>query len=353
MRIVVGMSGGVDSAVTAHLLKKQGHEVIGAIMKIWRGDFKGAVKRNACYGPDEAHDIGTAQAVSSQIGIPLHVIDCAEKYEDIVLKYFREEYLSGKTPNPCVRCNQLVKFGILPEVVRASGINFDFFATGHYAKVEQDTASQRYLLKKSKDPQKDQTYFLYRLSQEQLSRVMFPLGNYLKNEVRIIAREANILVHDKKESQDFYGGDIKDLLGQENNPGDIVLTNGKILGAHNGVRHFTIGQRKGLGVSYSEPLYVVEVDAKNNRIILGTGKETYRESCNVNHCAWIAINSLSETRDIQVKIRSTGKPVPAQITPVAGNSIRVAFSIPASAITPGQSAVFYDGDVVVGGGIIE
>jgi tRNA-specific 2-thiouridylase len=245
-----------------------------------------------------------------------------------------------------------VKFGVLPEVLKSSGISFDFFATGHYANVDRDPGLGRYLLKKAKDSKKDQTYFLYRLSQEQLSRIMFPLGIYTKDEVRTIARTANLPVHDKKESQDFYSGNLEDLLQKENIPGDIVMTNGKVMGKHRGIWHYTIGQRKGLGVSYSEPLYVVEIDAVHNRIVLGTEKETCSDSCSVNLCNWIAIENLLAPLDVQVKIRSTSNPVPATIAPAASGSINVNFSIPASAITPGQSAVFYDGEKVVGGGII-
>jgi tRNA-specific 2-thiouridylase len=352
-KIVVGMSGGVDSSVAAFLLKKQGHEVVGAIMKIWRGAFDANIKRHACYGPDEDHDIETAKIVCEQIGIPLHVIDCAEKYEDIVLKYFREEYLAGKTPNPCVRCNQMVKFGALPELVRSAGIEFDYFATGHYANVEYNANAKRYLLKKSKDAKKDQTYFLYRLSQGQLSKALFPLGNYLKDEVREIACSANLSVHDKKESQDFYGGDIKELLQKDNTPGDIVTSQGEILGRHNGVWHYTIGQRKGLGVSSTEPLYVIAIDAENNKIIVGNEKETYNNSCSVSHCNWIAFEKLSETIPVEVKVRSTSKPVPAAIAPLSEDRVEVTFKEPVSIVAPGQSAVFYNGDIVVGGGIIQ
>lgn len=354
-KVVVGMSGGVDSSVAAFLLKKQGHEVSGAIMKIWRGAFDANVKRHACYGPDEEHDIETARIVCEQIGIPLHVIDCAEKYEDIVLKYFREEYVSGKTPNPCIRCNQMVKFGALPELIRDSGIEFDFFATGHYANVEYDANIKRYLLKRAKDAQKDQTYFLYRLSQEQLSKAMFPLGNYLKDEVREIACSANLSVHDRKESQDFYGGDIGELLQKDNFPGDIVDSNGKVLGRHNGIWNYTIGQRKGLGISNPEPLYVIVIDAENNKIVVGREKETYSSSCSVAHCSWIAFEKLSESIPVEVKVRSTSKPVSATIAPLSesGQSVTVTFEEPVSIVAPGQSAVLYNGDIVVGGGIIQ
>ncbi|MGE5344172.1 MAG: tRNA 2-thiouridine(34) synthase MnmA [Candidatus Omnitrophota bacterium] len=363
MNIAVGMSGGVDSSVTAYLLKNQGHTVTGVMMKIWRGDASSMMmKGNACYGPDEEHDIQTAQQVCSQIGIPLHIIDCSSEYEKIVLDYFREEYLAGKTPNPCIRCNQLVKFGVLPEVFRNSGIAFDKFATGHYARIEQDPTTGRFLLKKAADAHKDQTYFLYRLSQNQLATAMFPLGTYNKEEVRQIARDANLHVHDKKESQDFYSGDYDDIVGNGPKPGDIVDKDGKVLGHHQGIWRYTIGQRRGLGISHPEPLYVIAIDPKKNRVVVGTEKETYKETCIVKNCNWMSIETLTEPMTVQVKVRSTSRPVTATIEPIEkathqtddkNDVIRVQLHHSISSITPGQSAVFYDNDTVVGGGIIQ
>jgi tRNA-uridine 2-sulfurtransferase len=355
MKIAVGMSGGVDSSVAALLLKRQGHEVFGITMKIW-DDARAApaaAKGNACYGPDEAGDMEAAKRVCETIGVPYHVLDCSEQYESIVLAYFKNEYRSGRTPNPCIRCNQEVKFGVLPRVAKASGFDFDRFATGHYARVEHDGARNRFLLKKGVEPKKDQSYFLYRLSQEQLSTVLFPLGGLTKTEVRALARDYGLAVHDKKESQDFYSGDYGELLGEENRPGDIVDKSGTVLGRHTGIWNYTIGQRKGLGIAYAEPLYVLSIDSSQNRIVVGTEKDTLRSGFTVNDLVWSGIGGLDGPRGAQVKIRSAAPAAEATIEPAPANTVRVQFLAPFSSITPGQSAVFYDGDTVLGGGIID
>ena len=347
------MSGGVDSAVAALLLKGQGHEIVGVTMKIWRGNEALAPKGNACYGPEESEDIESAQDVCAHLGIAHHVLDCAEQYEKIVLSYFKAEYRSGRTPNPCIRCNQEVKFGLLPRLAKESGLVFQAFATGHYARTEFDPAKKRYVLKKGLEPKKDQSYFLYRLSQEQLASVLFPLGELSKAQVRTIALDQGLSVHDKKESQDFYSGDYGDLVGEENRPGDVVDKAGKVLGNHHGIWNYTIGQRKGLGIAFAEPLYVLHIDAERNRIVVGTEQDTKRSAFTVADCAWSAIEALSGPRGAQVKIRSAAPAAEALIEPAENGGVRVKFLSPYSAITPGQSAVFYDGDVVLGGGVIE
>jgi len=353
MKVAVGMSGGVDSSVAALLMVRAGHKVSGVLMKIWPGpDAPGAV-RSACYGPDEVEDIRAAGDVCARLGIPLHVFDCSANYEDLVLRYFREGYLAGTTPNPCVRCNQLVKFGILPDAARESGLAFDRFATGHYARVEHDAALGRFLLKKAVDPRKDQSYFLYRLSQKQLAATLFPLGELTKSRVRAIAREEDLPVHDKKESQDFYGGDLKDILGRDGLEGDIVDSAGHVLGKHRGVWNYTIGQRKGLGIAHPVPLYVIAIDAKNNRLVVGSEEETYKPSCVARDCAWVMVERLAAPAGVQVKVRSGGRLVRAEISPLDGARTRVVFAEPVSSVAPGQSAVFYQEDIVLGGGIIE
>jgi tRNA-specific 2-thiouridylase len=353
MRVAVGMSGGIDSSVAALLLKKAGHEIFGVTMKLWPGPSTAGIAKSACFGPDEVEDIEAARDVCVRLGVPFHIFDCSKTYEDIVLRYFREEYLGGKTPNPCIRCNQLVKFGVLPDAAREAGFEFDRFATGHYARVEYDAAAGRYLLKKGLDSPKDQSYFLYRLSQRQLATALFPLGVLTKSQVRAIARQENLPVHDKKESQDFYSGDLNDILRQENREGDIVDRNGAVLGKHPGVWNYTIGQRKGLGIAHPVPLYVIAIDAGNNRLIVGPESETRQGSCVARDCAWILFEGLAAPADVQVKVRSGGRPVAATISPMDNGRTQVAFAEPVSAVTPGQSAVFYDGDIVVGGGIIE
>jgi tRNA-specific 2-thiouridylase len=353
MNVAVGMSGGVDSSVAALLMVRAGHDVSGVLMKIWPGPDAPTAVRSACYGPDEVEDIRAAGDVCARLGIPFRAFDCSANYEDLVLRYFREGYLAGTTPNPCVRCNQLVKFGILPDAAREAGLAFDLFATGHYARVEHDAALGRFLLKKAVDPRKDQSYFLYRLSQEQLATTLFPLGELTKSRVRTIAREEHLPVHDKKESQDFYDGDIGDILGKESLDGDIVDRAGHVLGKHRGIWSYTIGQRKGLGIAHPVPLYVVSIDAKNNRLVVGPEEETYARSCVARDCAWVAVERLAAPAEVQVKVRSGGRLVRAEISPLDGGRTRVVFAEPVSSVAPGQSAVFYQEDIVLGGGIIE
>ena len=268
MKILVGLSGGVDSAVTALILKQQGHTVIGATMSIWGKDGMAlkAGHKNACYGPDEKEDIEQARKIAEQIGIPYHVFNCVEQYEKIVLENFKSEYIQGRTPNPCIWCNALVKFGVLPHIARENGIEFDKFATGHYARVEE--INGKYLLKRGLAPRKDQSYFLYRLTQEQLKNIILPLGEYTKDEIRKIAKENGLLVAEKPDSQDFYDGDYNELLGVKEKEGNIVDVNGNILGHHKGIWNYTIGQRKGLGVSSTEPLYVLSLKKIQTKLLL-------------------------------------------------------------------------------------
>jgi tRNA-specific 2-thiouridylase len=354
MKIAVGMSGGVDSSVAALLLKKQGHQIIGLTMKIWRKDAPATgLKGNACYGPEEKEDVETVRKLCDRLGVPFYAIDCSGEFEHTVLDYFRSEYRCGRTPNPCVRCNQKVKFGVLPKLARKYGIAFDAFATGHYARIEHNSATGRYLLKKGIDPKKDQSYFIYRLSQDLLAHTFFPLGGLRKEQVRAIAREAGLEVHDKEESQDFYSGRYSDLIGEKNAPGDIVDSKGRVLGRHNGIWNYTIGQRKGLGIAYSEPLYVLRIDVKNNRIFVGTQAETGQSTFTVTDCAWSAIAGIDARLNATVKIRSASEPAEATIEPAENNTVKVSFRTPHSGITPGQSAVFYNDDVVLGGGIID
>jgi tRNA-uridine 2-sulfurtransferase len=354
MKIAVGMSGGVDSSVAALLLKKQGHEITGVTMKIWKGQTAGhAPKGNACYGPEEAGDIEQTKALCKTLGIEHRTIDCSEQYETIVLDYFKKEYCSGRTPNPCIRCNQEIKFGVLPELAKEAGISFERFATGHYARTAFDTVRNRWMLMKGLDSRKDQSYFLYRLSQEQLAEALFPVGGMTKDEVRTVAKKAGLEVHDKEESQDFYSGDYADIVGEKGRPGDIVDSAGNVLGRHNGIWNYTVGQRKGLGIACREPLYVLSIDAKNNRVVAGTGKETLRSVFTVIDCSWIALERPARPFNAQVKIRSATPEAEADIEPLTKDSVKVIFSEPRSGITPGQSAVFYDGDVVLAGGIID
>lgn len=353
MKIAIGLSGGVDSSISAYLLKEQGHELIGLTMKIWDDSFPGKLTGNACFGPDEVQDIEEAKNLSKFLGIPYHVIDLSKEYTKTILKYFKEEYMSGRTPNPCIKCNQQMKFNLLLLKAKEENIQFDKFATGHYANVEFDKNRNRYLLKKGKDPNKDQSYFLGLLKQDQLSQIIFPLGNYTKDQVKNISKNLKLKLHEKKESQDFYSGNYEDLLDKLPDKGKITLTNGTVLGTHKGICFYTVGQRKGLGVSYKEPLYVIEIRKYDNTVIVGTEKELFGENMIVSGMNWISINKIENPITAKVKIRYKHSEANALITPLENNKVKVKFEKPQRAISPGQFAVIYDDDIVIGGGIIE
>ena len=312
MRVAIGMSGGVDSAVAALLLKEQGYDVIGISMSIWDdADTCATVKKHACYGPDEKEDIREAQRVCDSFGIPFHVFDCSKEYRKTVIEYFKEEYRSARTPNPCIVCNHKIKFGALLQAAESSGIRFEKFATGHYANTEYNQETGRFLLKKAFDKRKDQTYFLYRLSQAQLSRLLLPLGGLTKEQVRQIAREKRIIVSEKEESQDFYSGDYRELLDVRESDGDIVLVDGTTVGKHRGLWNYTPGQRRGIGVAHPEPLYVIRLDAKTNRVIVGTKDDITVGAFAVNDLNWIAREKPVPSFTATAKLRSAQKEISA------------------------------------------
>ena len=353
-KVAVAMSGGVDSSVAAALLKEKGYEVIGVTMKVWDGETLPANgTRHACYGPGEEEDLEDARKVAQVLGIPLNIFNLRQEYKIEVLDYFCHEYLSGRTPNPCIRCNRRVKFDALLEKARDTGIEFDYFATGHYARVEHDESRSRYLLKKAKDMAKDQSYFLFALSQEQLSNSLFPLGNHTKEEVRKMARDLELGIDDKPESQDFFAGDYSSLLGKVARPGPILNKEGEILGEHRGIPFYTIGQRKGLGISSKEPLYVTAIDQEKNVIVVGPKEEVYGDELVAMELNWIAIQELSRPVDVKAKIRYLHKEAEAMVIPLDEDKVHVKFKEPQMAITPGQAVVFYDDDIVIGGGAIE
>ncbi|MCX6252439.1 MAG: tRNA 2-thiouridine(34) synthase MnmA [Bacteroidetes bacterium] len=350
-RVIVGLSGGVDSSVAAYLLQQQGYEVTGVTMSLWNGEYTSTGK-HACYGPDEKEEIREARELAAILRIPYHVFDCSDRYKQLILENFRQEYLSGRTPNPCVKCNQLIKFGMLPELATHEGIGFEYFATGHYARVEFNAVSGRYLLKKGLDTKKDQSYFIFRLDQGQLSKALFPLGELTKQQVRELAAGIDLPLSDKEESQDFYSGNYQELLGVDDFPGDIVNLKGAILGAHKGIWNYTIGQRKGLGVAWTEPLYVISLDTIRNRVIVGTREEVMGSEFIVNDLNWIAIEHLEQPMEVKARIRSAQKEADAIVEPYLNGSVKVTFHQPNDGITPGQSAVFYQDDLVIGGGTI-
>lgn len=351
-KVAIGLSGGVDSTLAALLLKEQGYDVVGISMSIYNKDIPNLKESiNSCYGPFEKEDYKKAQEWAKSVGIKTVILDCSEEYKQTVLRYFKEAYLSGTTPNPCIKCNAEMKFGLLLERAKKEGVAFDYFATGHYAIIEEKNG--KYILKKGKDEKKDQSYFLYRLSQEQLKNVLFPLGTFTKEEVRQMALAKNIPVAEKKDSQDFYSGDYTDLLEQTPKSGIIRHINGTVLGKHNGFFNYTIGQRKGLGIAHPVPLYVVELDATNNEVIVAPKEATFSKSCHANEVVWGGI----EVKDnipmpVMAKYRSAGKTVPATLIRLSDSEIEVIFDEEQSSLTKGQSVVCYQDDCVICGGVI-
>ncbi len=349
MKIAVGMSGGVDSSVAVYLMKQAGYDVVGTIMKIGDKNRSSHLKGNTCYSMNEEENIEEALGLCRYLDIPLHIIDCSEQYRDIVLGYFSREYKAGRTPNPCIMCNRNVKFDILPSLLAKSGVVFDKFATGHYARVEYNRSSGRYLLKRARDSRKDQTYFLYRLSQEQLAKAMFPIGEYYKSDVRKIASDAGLPVRNKKESQDFYSGDYTELIATEGTEGNIIDTDGKIIGKHRGVCNFTIGQRKRIGVYHKKPLYVISINAEKNEIVVDKKKHLLSNGLIASDVNIIVRDFPNKA---SAKIRSSSKEVECSVS-YFNNELEVIFNKPQYAVTPGQSVVLYDEDIVLGGGIIK
>ena len=347
MKVAVGLSGGVDSAVAALLLKRAGHEVVGVTMKLWREGRYAGGGGDACFGPGEAEDIAAAEALAARLGIPYRVFDCSEEYERVVLDYFRRERTAGRTPNPCIVCNRSMKFGMLPRMA-AEALGFDTFATGHYARIV--ARGGRLAVARAADEGKDQSYFLWGLSQEQLARAAFPLGGLSKGDVRRIAREAGLPMADKADSQDFYSGDSNELLGAEDRPGDIVTTGGRTLGRHRGHWHYTVGQRQGLGIGGGTPFYVVRIDACRNEVVVGRREEAAGRTFAVGGLNWQGVAETDGPVTGSVKIRSTGRPV----GPVTLENGVVRSSCDLFGVAPGQSAVVYGADgAVLCGGVID
>ena len=353
-KVVVGMSGGVDSSVAAYLLKEQGYDVIGVTMQIWQDEESKIQEENGgCCGLSAVDD---ARKVAAQIGIPYYVMNFKKDFQEKVIDYFVDEYLHGRTPNPCIACNRYVKWESL--LTRSMEIGADYIATGHYAQIEH-LPNGRYAIKNSATAAKDQTYALYNLTQEQLSHTLMPVGAYTKDQIRAFAEEAGLPVAHKPDSQDIcfvpdgdYTAFIERITKNKPRPGKFIHQNGQVLGTHQGLIHYTIGQRKGLGIAYEYPLYVIDKDIASNTVILGPNDALFQKALLAENCNLIAIDKLEAPLRVTAKTRYRQKDVPAVIEPLADGKIKVTFDELQRAITPGQAVVFYDGDYVVGGGII-
>ncbi len=339
-RVVVAISGGVDSSIAAYLLLKQGFEVIGVNLRLFNP------------GPNDA------KTIASALGIRLHVLDCEKEFEGKVVNYFSKEYRNGRTPNPCIICNKKIKFASL--LKKARGLGAEYIATGHYAKIKYNKANKRYVLKKGKDKSKDQSYFLFLLSQEVLKRTLFPLGDYTKNQVRRLARRIGLKAHNKRGSQEIcfipdnnYKNFLLNRFPDFVRPGPIANTKGEILGRHQGISFYTIGQRKGLRIPYKNALYVLAIDKKNNTIVVGEEDETYSGRLIATNVNWITNGRIDASLRVKAMIRYKHRPAEAIVSRLNKNRAKVEFIKPQRSITPGQAVVFYRRDTVVGGGIIE
>ena len=357
MKIVVAMSGGVDSSVAAAVLKQEGYQVIGVTMQIWPLERQtDEVDRfSGCCGLTAVED---AKRVAYKLGIPHYVMNLRDIFSQKVIANFCQEYSLGRTPNPCIQCNQYIKFGALLD--RARNLGATLLATGHHARVEKDKVTDRYLLKKGIDQHKDQSYVLYSLTQEQLRHIRLPIGDFTKKKVREIARELGLPVAAKSESQeicfipnDDYPKFLREYIPEAVTPGPIVDEQGKILGTHQGILFYTIGQRKGLGISAKEPLYVIAIEPEKNAIVVGNKQKVYRGELTASKLNWITMPELKQTIVAKAKIRYLHQEAEASVTLLDDDRAHVKFKKPQMAITPGQAIVFYDGDVVIGGGTIE
>ena len=353
--VVVGMSGGVDSSVAAYLLKKQGYDVIGVTMQIWQEEDACTLEHEGgCCGLSAVED---ARRVANQLGIPYYVMNFRKEFQENVIDYFVKEYRQGRTPNPCIACNRYVKWESM--LHKSLAIGADYIATGHYAKIER-LENGRYALRRSVSVRKDQTYALYNLTQEQLSRTLFPVGDYEKEKIREIAERENLLVAHKPDSQDICfvpDGDYGSFLEQEvpdkiPGPGNFVSTDGRILGKHKGITHYTVGQRKGLGLAMGHPIFVTEIRPDTNEVVIGESTDVFARALLCDKINYMGMEDLPTPRRCIAKVRYAHQGAACTIEKNGEDRIRVIFDEPVRAITPGQAVVFYDGEYVLGGGTI-
>lgn len=346
-KVVVGMSGGVDSSVAAARLYHQGYEVVGLTLWLMKG------KGQCC-----SEGMVDAATVCEQLGIPHHIVDSRDVFQASIIDYLVSGYEAGVTPLPCSQCNRTVKFGPMLKYAREE-LGIDKIATGHYARIHYDANSDRYQLWRAVDKQKDQSYFLYDLTQDLLAGSLFPLGDRTKEETRRIAAEFGLTTAEKPESQDLCliesHGSMKAFLDKyiDRKEGEIIDLDGKVLGQHQGIHHYTIGQRKGIGIAAAEPLYVVELDAVMNRVVVGTRDRAGRSECNVGRLNWVSVAQPTVPIRASVQVRYRSPAVSVNVIPLADDRLKLVFDEPQFGITPGQAAVLYDGEILLGGGIIE
>lgn len=353
-KVVVGMSGGVDSSVAAYLLKEQGYDVVGVTMQIWQDESADVVEdHGGCCGLSAVDD---ARRVAAKLDIPYYVMNFKNEFQKNVIDYFVREYKAGRTPNPCIACNRFVKWESL--LTRSLSIGADYIATGHYARISQ-LPNGRFAIRNSVTAKKDQTYALYNLTQEQLSRTLMPIGDYTKEEVRKIADDIGLVVAHKPDSMEIcfvpdndYAGFIERETGDISVPGDFVDTSGNVIGRHDGVIHYTVGQRKGLGLAMGKPVFVVAIHPETNQVVIGDDSDVYTDKLYANHLNMMAVPDITEPVHLMAKIRYSHSGTVCTVRKIDTDTIECTFDEPVRAVTPGQAVVLYDGEYVYGGGTI-